>query len=693
MTTAGATIVRTCRRLAVLAFLLSACTTPPQRVLGPDAVGILQRAVAGSPTGLTVGSLAIRWNEADLELCQGATGACWTSRLERPTECTGTVAGPWCVRFLAEAPPDALKVEILALLAGADAWSLPTSETSDPPSAAVSGADAPTVPGEGVGDEPQIASLQLMPHYDRKGFDDWTPLAGSVPAWSLLLFAVAVALRGGRKVSRDLGLRSLVPWLVGIGLLSLALRLLFAHPQPINPVEMERLTGQSFDAHSAVIASLLAPFVALFGHPFGCHSVFNLLASVASPVALALLAAAWGGRTVGVLAGLVLAAAPEQIHWAMTSDAGVSLTGFLLAAVLATEVFVRRARVPEGLAAGIFWGLAFHLRPETPGMVLALAAWIVASRPFRAVLGRPRLAVALLGPVVLSLALDAFLSATSSPIARFCGGACEPSLSRMVETAHSLLLNPAYHYLPWTVLWLAGLALLPGPALWVSLVIGLFHPVFLAQFGGFVTRVEPNIRYMLFAQPFLALAAARALARLWESPTRPALRTTLRVLVVLLVLSAPVVLSDYAGGWSALQRQYRFVSEHLESIPEHAVLVVQPDADQPNWHVQYQLAMAGRWNRARTFPGCLRDPGVMVVQAADLDGPIPPGCPVLLLEGFTDHAHPEDAAQARARLGASWDVDPVVTEVAPVLDYTADQDLAMRLGLFRLSPKTPVVDR
>ena len=238
---------------------------------------------------------------------------------------------------------------------------------------------------------------------------------------------------------------------------------------------------------------------------------------------------------------------------------------------------------------------------------------------------------------------------------------------------------------------LVGIVLARGPTRVFAVVVGLLFPALLVPLGGLVS-VETNLRYMLFTQPFLVLAAGAAAGRVassaYRSDTRPAVRVA-AIGLLLVALFAPLLHWRYITTPSPLQAQHAFLAQRAGSLPEHAVLGVYSNPatyDSEREHAAYRLAMAGRFNPSPTAARCADEPGIVVVSLDDLERTPPPAaCPVLYLQGAFDHAG--DGPAARARLDRRWTVEPMAAETVWVRADPPVVFTTMELALLQLRPR------
>ena len=528
---------------------------------------------------------------------------------------------------------------------------------------------------------------------------DRVPLAGPqflhlavVPLalWLVVVLAAIIAVRGLREVLPVGEARLGAPALVFVVLLSLALRVGFGIPWPINLSEILRLPLFGSAEHFKLYAMFATPLSLVFGDPMACQGALNLGLSALAPVLAALVATAWRGPTAGLMAGVLLATSPEQIVWSRTTDAGVGLAAFALLAVLATEVFLRRPSAARALAAAALWALVIHLRPESPAFALPLALWALVSPAFRSRLREGTTWACFVLPIVAALGLDAWHSSVVGTSALGAPPSLAVYAGDVPRALWAMVLDPDLHSLAVLLLALVGIALARGPTRVFAAVVGLLFPALLVPLGGLVS-VETNLRYMLFTQPFLVLAAGAAAGRVaaaaYRTDTRPAVRVA-AIGLLLVAGFAPLLHWRYITTPSPIQAQHAFLAQRAVTLPEHAVLAVYANPatyDSEREHAAYRLAMAGRFNPSPMAARCADEPGVVVVSIDDLERTPPPAsCPVWYLEGAFDHGAGGPAA--RERLERGWTVEAVVAETVWVRADPPAIIAPMELALLRLRP-------
>lgn len=113
----------------------SAAHAETKRVLPPGAAPIVQRAFARAAPALALKEASIAREHVDAVVC-APDARCYKVRLDDPQAgCAGAAAGPFCVRFVGEAPPPAAREALVKAFAAEapDACWLDLTERHDPP--------------------------------------------------------------------------------------------------------------------------------------------------------------------------------------------------------------------------------------------------------------------------------------------------------------------------------------------------------------------------------------------------------------------------------------------------------------------------------------------------------------------------------------------------------------------------------
>ncbi len=476
----------------------------------------------------------------------------------------------------------------------------------------------------------RIAASQLLYRVERADSKGWEAAKG-VGLWCVLLAALAIITR------------SLVPALAltrrgaaGLAALLAAafwLRAFVAAQGPLNYVEVERLPFHEAPGFE-LFARFAAPLSLGSADTLALQSTLALALSALAPLLAYALATLWRGPWAGWAAAVALAAAPVQIRWAPTSNAGVAALFFVLLALLACEALARRPRLLNAVAAGAVWAIAATLRPDTITLLLPLLLWVLLDRRLRELRGRPLLLAALLAPA---------LAAVGAALAGQCGGEAFSKLSlpweayrhRLGFHAYNLLVAPEYHP-TWTLaLGALGWLVLPGWRRWLCLVIFALPPM-TAAFGGHGPHISVNIRYALAAHAMAAVSAGALVG--WLADRGRAGRV-IGLLVMGALALPPALYRAYIQTPSPLQIEHAALRTAVPELPERGYLLSMndPRRDYTPWaQIGYRFSAAGREGRAAQ-PG---DAGCPTLSLADLDTlpeRLPPSCPVHYHRGWYEH--------------------------------------------------------
>ena len=144
--------------------------------------------------------------------------------------------------------------------------------------------------------------------------------------------------------------------------------------------------GYSLDAGTPTVArppgtplTLVVPYLIL-GHSFLVGRLWLVLLSSVTCVLVARLTQYFGGRRVGVLAGLWLALYPGHFYYASHFLSEPVYGFWLVSAALLTLASLRSGRLPGALAAGVAWGAVILTRAEMAILLPVVALAIFAYR-------------------------------------------------------------------------------------------------------------------------------------------------------------------------------------------------------------------------------------------------------------------------------------------------------------------------
>jgi len=522
-------------------------------------------------------------------------------------------------------------------------------------------------------------------------------LIGSLALWVWFLAACVVLCRELIRALREDQVQLPLWALPATIALALLLRLLFAFPWPINTVEFERLPLSYGGVHPQIYSLFATPFSMLFGNPHKWQSIFNLNMSVLSPMLLSVLGGLWSGRSVGLIAGLLLCLAPEQIRWSMTSDLSVGLMAFLLMATLATELFKRRPTAWLGFFAGSFWGVLFHFRQESPAYLLPLVVWFLGSRRLRQSVASNW--IALIAPIAIALSID-----TAQSLMKM--GLPLPSLSelmssytiRLLGAVWSLIVDPGIHVLPLTIMAVIGLVSTTGPARIFSIVLlalSLMLPPIVSGFDGYTNH---NIRYIIHAQPFLLWFAAVPIGRLWSASFAAGSglirRIVIRFAVGVCILSPTLYWQDLLYP-TPLQAYDRFISTNISRLPDRGVIITDlhtNDLADLDLQTVCLIRAEGREVIAgHDLSRCEEESAYTFGAAPDLNSANVPGnCQIFYLSFGGDFEHPyidtNGRRESRRILESSWDLEVFAQEKLDV-NLGFRNNSPMEVGLYRLKRK------
>lgn len=531
----------------------------------------------------------------------------------------------------------------------------------------------------------------------------------SLVLWGLLAFALALLVRELRAVARELGgLRA--PWwaLLLLTGTAFAFRAAFGELGPSNFVDIQRIDAEALfakDAGEFLLLPLLAEILrGLSPDPVAVAGALDCVISACLPALLVVLGVLWGrnrveGARLGWIAGVILATAPIQLRFAATTTASIVAAALLLLAVLATEVWARRATAAAALAAGLFWAVAFHARPELPAWLIVLVVWAALDGRLRRALRRFPAAAAFVLPVLAALALDAALSARGTGIRPTLLPTTAEYWDAFPVAFWRYFLEPDWHNPVISALVVLGVVVTPGRARWLLILLALALPVLLALLsggaGGYPALRVSNLRYVLHGHVFAALLAAWAIVRVWPPPGSGLLRFLRRVTVVSLLCAAaaaPFGAGPFLSAPWPLTQEHRFLAEQGGRVPRCAALTVMGSENLGMvvaQQVGQRIEVAARRANGGALPrGLLR----RVVPLGGLaDAPVPAHCPRFYVRGWYEYIAPgmpdADVAAFRHALEESWSLEPLACETRPALPSAGHEDGRMELCLFRLQAR------
>jgi hypothetical protein len=567
-----------------------------------------------------------------------------------------------------------LSVRLLAIIvAGAVLLSMaPNLAPASPPDSGVRQKEA----GGRVAASQALYRVELA---DSKGSE----AAKGVGLWCVVLAAIALV---ARTLAPALGLSRQAA--AGLGALLAAsfwLRAVMAAQGPLNYIEIERLPFHEAPGFG-LFPLFAAPLALSADDPLALQSALALVLSALSPLLAYALATLWRGPWAGWAAAIALCAAPVQIRFAPTSNAGVAAVFFVLLALLACEALAQRPRVSSALAAGATWAVAVALRPDTATLLFPLALLILLDHRLRSLIRRPTLLAALLLPP---------LAAVAAAIATQWGGEAFSKLSLPFEAyrhrlgfhAYNLLAAPDFHPAWCLALGALGWLALPGWRRWVCLAFFILPP-WTAAFGGHGPHISVNLRYALAAQAMAAISAG-ALVGWLASHGRGA--KVVAVLIVAALAAPPFFYRDYIQTPSPLQIEHAALRDAAPGLPAQGYLLSMgdPRRDYTPWaQIGYRLSAAGREIRA----GLPADDGCPALSIADLDSlppALPPDCPVLYHRGWHEHirAGEERLDDWRKALEQRFGALPSGCRRVRSADWGPRFPASMELCLLRLHPQ------
>jgi len=620
---------------------LGAHSTGARWFLDPAAAGRLSAALNGADEGLVLddglvlGSIRIAKYRVEFDVRAPTGGA------PRTVVAVHAENGPEAAQGVELARADAVSLFGEPSLREAAPRSL--QQLARAAAAAGWAFEDPTPPGVHVGGT-QVSPFELG------------AVAGGSAGLALLLLAAWLSFAGARRLGwGPVGPRAAA----GVVLLALglvAVRVWLAPPGPANFVEIERrpLVEPSV---ATVYPFLVAPAAFLSPDTVAVQGLATLLLTVLGALSLISLGAAWGDRRAGWLAALALGLDPLVVHVSRTIDPGVAALGLVPPALLATEVAAATGRAREALAAALLWGLAFHLRPEHPALILLPVAGFLLDPRLRTAFRRLAFAAAFVLPLALSLAVDVAFS-MRGPTVHYQGslaGALAVALGALCD----VLVGPLRPAL-FAALALVGLPVAPWRARVLAVLLLLLPEALVPLSGGWNDEIDGNWRYVVWGLPGLALlagfGASALVALLARFVPRPATAPAGVLLISGLLGLVPLVHADAIAWMSPVQAEHAFLERNLDAVPPDAALLVRPSTEpgMPSaTQAEYRLLAAGR----RLEPA--RSP----------DAPTPAdaaGRRFVYLQGWYEATHatrepalPATGVEWRARVVRSWRLVPL----------------------------------